>query len=260
MHQESHDCSKNDQHEGYISQPNSPNISKVVEPLKRKAPLSEYWLNYPRASSSAHADVKVTISEKVIALWKGDNTDKTSIEVSIEDADLHEFGKFLSSKLLYYHPLIPFSKATAALETKKKLLSHARIVMGNLITNADYHVSSHKDFFYDFDKHYIRPIQLQHQTIISMVKDIRASLLPKTLQPVCRGKIISAPIKSASIWNIPPECEKALEDLKRNRNRFFRERRTKFRSSPRGRRFSKGSFRGSKPLTKKASSSRPTSK
>ena len=158
IHQESHDLSKNDQHEGYISQPNSPNISKVVEPLKRKAPLSEYWLNYPRASSSAHADVKVTISEKVIALWKGDNTDKTSIEVSIEDADLHEFGKFLSSKLLYYHPLIPFSKASAALETKKKLLSHARIVMGNLITNADYHVSSHKDFFYDFDKHYIRPI------------------------------------------------------------------------------------------------------
>ena len=90
IHQQSQDHTSYDQYdEGYITQPIQPDISKVVNPLKRKVPLSDYWVNFPGASSSALADVKITISDKVIALWKGNNTENNSIEVSIEDADLH---------------------------------------------------------------------------------------------------------------------------------------------------------------------------
>ena len=246
--------------EGYIAQPIKPEISKVVEPLKRKIPLSNYWVNFPGASSSALADVKITISDKVIALWKGHNTDNTLIEITIEDSDLHEFGKFLSSKLSFHHPLISEPKNKMVMDIKKKLLLNARIIMGNLIANANNQVQHHKDFLFDFDKNYIRPIQLQQQSIISMVREIRAYLLPRSLDKLIKSKIISAPLLSTSIWNIPPECEKALEEANRKRNQFFRGRRPNFRFSLRGQRFSRGSFRGSRPLTKKASSSKLTSK
>ena len=261
FHQESQDRTGYDKNnEGYITQPIQPDISKVVNPLKRKVPLSDYWVNFPGASSSALADVKITISDKVIALWKGNNTENNSIEVSIEDADLHEFGKFLTSQLSFFHPLIQIKSSKVVIENKKKNLANARMVMGSLIMNANYHVHHHKEFLFEFDKNFIRPIQLHQQTIISMVRDIRASLLPKNIPPICRRKIITAPLISTSLWNIPPECEKTLEDMKKYRTQFFRERRQILRSSPRGRRFSRGSFRGSRPLTKKASSSRHTSK
>ena len=159
FHQQSQDRTGYDKNvEGYITQPIKPEISKVVDPLKRKVPLSDYWVNFPGASSSALADVKVTISDKVIALWKGNNTDNTLIEISIEDADLHEFGKFLTSKLSFYHPLIQVTKPKIAMENKKKILSNARIIMGNLIANANHQVQHYKDFLFDFDKNYIRPI------------------------------------------------------------------------------------------------------
>ena len=56
----------NDQYaEGYIAQPIKPDISKVVDPLKRKIPLSNSWVNFPGASSSALADVQITISDNI---------------------------------------------------------------------------------------------------------------------------------------------------------------------------------------------------
>ena len=63
IHLESHDRSKNDQYEGYITQPIKTEISKVVDPLKRKVPLSKYWVKFPGASSSALADVQIPISD-----------------------------------------------------------------------------------------------------------------------------------------------------------------------------------------------------
>ena len=51
--------------EGYIAQPIKPDISKVIDPLKRKVPLSNYSVNFPGASSSALADVKITRSDNI---------------------------------------------------------------------------------------------------------------------------------------------------------------------------------------------------
>ena len=93
--------------------------------------------------------------------------------------------------------------------------------MGNLIANTNNQVQHHKDFLFNHDKNYIRPIQLQQQSIKSMVKEIRAYLLPRSLDKLIKSKIISAPLLSTSIWNIPPECEKALEEANRKRNQFF---------------------------------------
>ena len=93
--------------------------------------------------------------------------------------------------------------------------------MGNLIANTNNQVQHHKDFLFNHDKNYIKPIQLQQQSIKSMVKEIRAYLLPRSLDKLIKSKIISAPLLSTSIWNIPPECEKALEEANRKRNQFF---------------------------------------
>ena len=51
--------------EGYIAQPIKPDISKVVDPLKRKIPLFNSLVNLPGASSSALADVQITISDDI---------------------------------------------------------------------------------------------------------------------------------------------------------------------------------------------------
>ena len=145
-----------------------------IEPLRRKVPLSTYWKNFPGASTSSQAEVNIKISDKVIALWKGQNSEKPSIEITIEDTDLHEFGKFLSSKLSFYHPLIPEPKTAHVTEYKKKLILMARLVLNSLIATANEQVQQHEKFLVEFDKNYIRLIQLQQQTIISMVKDYRA--------------------------------------------------------------------------------------
>ena len=50
----------------------------------------------------------------------------------------------------------------------------ARLVLNSLIATANEQVQQHEKFLVEFDKNYIRPIQLQQQTIISMVKDYRA--------------------------------------------------------------------------------------
>ena len=49
--------------EGYITQPIKPEISKVVDPLKSKVPLSKYWIKFPSASPSALAEVRIPISD-----------------------------------------------------------------------------------------------------------------------------------------------------------------------------------------------------
>ena len=98
------------------------------------------------------------------------------------------------------------------------------------------------------------------QSIISKVREIKAYLIPPSLDKLSKRKLISAPLISTSIWNIPPESEKALEEANRKRNQIFRGRRPNFRFSLRGQRFSRGSFRGSRPLTRKASSSKLTGK
>ena len=48
-----------------------------------------------------------------------------------------------------------------------------------LVANTNKQVQHHKDFLIDFDKNYIRPIQIMQQNIISMVKDLKAFYLPK---------------------------------------------------------------------------------
>ena len=64
IHQQSQDRTSYDQYdEGYITQPIKPEISKVVDPLKRKVPLSKYWVKFPGASSSALAEVQIPISD-----------------------------------------------------------------------------------------------------------------------------------------------------------------------------------------------------
>ena len=71
-------------------------VTTLVNPLKRKKPLSSYWENFPGASSSPLAEVNIKISKKVMALWKGQNTEKSSIEITLKNTDLNVFGKFLS--------------------------------------------------------------------------------------------------------------------------------------------------------------------
>ena len=132
-------------------------------------------------------------------------------------------------------------------DIKKKLLLNEKLVIGNLIANANEQVHHHKDFLIDFNKNYKRPIQIMQH-------------LPKSLDKLVKHKIITAPLHSKSIWNIPPECEKSLIDSHRKRSQFFRGRISRFGSSYRGNRFSRGLSRGSKSLTKKASSSKFTSK
>ena len=133
---------------------------------------------------------------------------------------------------------------------KKRLIITGRSVISNLIAHANEHVHRYKDFLVDFNKNYIRLIQLQQQSMFSMVKDFRAYCLPRSLDRLFKNKI-TAPLLSNSIWNIPPDCEKFLFDSNRKRNQFFRGRRPSYRSSYRENRFPKGSSRGSRPLTKK---------
>ena len=178
--EDSQNYSINEQFKEYfISQPTSKEISKEVEPLKRKRPLSNYWENFPGASPSAQAEVNIKISDNVIALWKGQNTEKPSIEITIEDSDLNEFGKFISSGISFNHPLIAEPKDKILSDIKKKLLLNEKLVIGNLVANTNKHVQHHKDFLIDFDKNYIRPIQIIQQNIISTVKDFKAFYLPK---------------------------------------------------------------------------------
>ena len=80
-----------------------------------------------------------------------------------------------------------------------------KLVIGNLIAYANEQVHQHKDFLVEFDKNYIKPIQLQQQSIFSMVKDFRAYCLPRSLDRLVKNKIITAPLLANSIWNIPPE-------------------------------------------------------
>ena len=40
----------------------------MVEPLKHKGPLSQYWKKFPGASPSAAAHVKTKVYETIIAL------------------------------------------------------------------------------------------------------------------------------------------------------------------------------------------------
>ena len=80
----------------FVSHSTSSVITTLVNPLKRKKPLSSYWENFPGASSSPLAEVNIKISKKVMALWKGQNTERSSIEITLEITDLDVFGKFLS--------------------------------------------------------------------------------------------------------------------------------------------------------------------
>ena len=70
-----------------------------------------------------------------------------------------------------------------------------RLVMYNLIAHANEHVHHYNDFLVDFDKNYIRPIQLQQQSIFSMVKNFRAYCLPRSLDKIVKSKIITAPLR-----------------------------------------------------------------
>ena len=75
----------------FISQSTSSEIATMVKPLKRKKPLSTYWENFPGASSSPQAEVNIKISKKVMALWKGQNTEKSSIKITLENTDQNFF-------------------------------------------------------------------------------------------------------------------------------------------------------------------------
>ena len=129
-----------------------------------------------------------------------------------------------------------------------------------LFAHATEQVDRYDTFLVDFDKIYRRPIQIQQQFIFSMVKDYRSYCLPRSLDKVVRSRIVTAPLLADTIWNIPSECEKALFDSNRKRGQNFRGRRFNFRSLNREHRFPRNSSRGSKSLTKKASSSKFPSK
>ena len=162
-------------------------------------------------------EVNIKIPKRVMALWKGQNTEKTSIEITLEDTDLHVFGQFLSSRLSFHHSLIPEPQSKVIAEYKKKLIISGRLIMNNLLAHATEQVDHYETFLVDFGKIYIRPIQIQQQSIFSMVKDYRSYCLPRSLDKVVRSKIITAPLLADTIWNIPSECEKALFDSNRKR-------------------------------------------
>ena len=66
------------------------------------------------------------------------------------------------------------------------------------------------------------------QSIISKVREIRAYLIPPSLDKLSKRKLISAPLISTSIWNIPPESEKTLEEANRKRKQNFTKVTSKF--------------------------------
>ena len=135
-----------------------------------------------------------------------------------------------------------------------------RLIMNNLLAHATEQVNRYDTFLVDFDKIYRRPIQIQQQFIFSMVKDYRSYCLPRSLDKIVRSKIVTAPLLADTIWNIPSECEKAFFDSNRKRGQNFCGRRFSIRPSNRGHRYPRSSSRGSKPLTKKACSSKFSSK
>ena len=59
------------------------------------------------------------------------------------------------------------------------------------------------------------------QSIISKVRELRAYLIPPSLDNLGKRKLISAPLISTSIWNIPPESEKALVETNGKRKQNF---------------------------------------
>ena len=93
--------------------------------------------------------------------------------------------------------------------------------MCNLLAHANEQVNRYNTFLVDFDKNYIRPIQIQQQSIFSMVKDYKSYCLPRSSDKIVRSKILTAPLLADIVWNIPSECEKALIDLNKKWAKFF---------------------------------------
>ena len=239
----------------FIPPSTSKECTKEVTPLKRKRPISNYWETFPGASHSATADVCINVLETIIALWKGNNLEKPQIQIEIPDKELQEFGILISNKIKTNHPFISDRNKKFILDRKKKQLSNDIIAIGALLLNANEQLLNHQQFFSEFDKYYIRPIQALHDNIINLIKEMRAYLLPKNLDKLSKHKIISAPLCRNTIWNIPPECEKELASIHFKQKTFFRgqSNRRAFRGSRRFGRF----HRGARPLTQKASTHKP---
>ena len=76
------------------------------------------------------------------------------------------------------------------------LLTNDIMAIRDLIANANNQIGNHNDFLIDFEFFFIKLIQALQQNIISIVKDIRAFLLPMSLDRIIKHKIISAQITS----------------------------------------------------------------
>ena len=229
----------------------APSTSKVSGPMIHvKVPLNETTKRFiPQVSPSSSVKGELSLPKDFTGLLKGQlsfNVKPMVCNFTCNDPDLDHILEIVNYKLVISHPSIkPLKSRYVVVKHMLSEIANLRHQIGCSLMLAVNLFEENKGEEESLNKicyYMISPIAGQINSLLQLIKRLRATIIPGWVPSNIKSPVINSPIKSKNIWEIDQSIMKPLVEwiCKRQSKRPFRGFPNRTREGFRGR------FRGSR--------------